>query len=131
MIGLDTNIILRYLVQDDPVQSSLANEVMERRLTEAEPGFVSVVVMAEIVRVLGSRYRFAARHIVAAIERMLSARTLVIEREYEVHVAMIALKDGRGSFADALIGALAAGAGCRQTLTFDQKATRLPGFALP
>jgi len=131
MIGLDTNIIVRYLIQDDPVQSALANEIMERRLTEAEPGFVSVVVMAEIVWVLGSRYRLTAQHVVAAIERMLSVRTLVIESEREVHVAMIALKDGRGSFADAFIGALAASAGCSHTFTFDRKAARLPGFALP
>jgi predicted nucleic-acid-binding protein len=131
MIGLDTNIVVRYLIQDDPVQSPLANEIMERRLSVAEPGFVSVVVMAEIVWVLGSRYRFAAPHVAAAVERMLSARTLVVEREHEVHAAMIALRDGDGSFADALIGALAAGAGCSHTFTFDRKAARLPGFALP
>ena len=131
MIGLDTNIIVRYLVQDDPVQSPRANDITERRLTAAEPGFVRAVVMAEIVWVRGRRYRFAAQNVAAAVERMLSASTLVVEREREVPAAMIALRDGRGAFADAFIGALAASAGCTHTLTFDRKAARLPGFALP
>jgi predicted nucleic-acid-binding protein len=55
----------------------------------------------------------------------------VVEREREVFTAMIALKEGRGSFADALIAALGASAGCVATLTFDQKALRLPGFERP
>jgi predicted nucleic-acid-binding protein len=120
VIGLDTNIIAHYLVQDDPVQSP-----------PAEPKFVSAVVMAEIVWVLERRYRFAVQNVAAAVERMLSVPTLVIEREREVHAAMIALRDGHGSFADAFIGALAASAGCTHTLTFDRKAVRLPAFALP
>ncbi len=62
---------------------------------------------------------------------MLGAETLVIESEREVFTAMIALKEGRGSFADALIGSLSAKAGCSRVLTFDRKALRLPGFDLP
>jgi predicted nucleic-acid-binding protein len=64
------------------------------------------------------------------IERMLQAGALVAESEQEVFTAMIALKEGRGSFADALTGALSAKAGCSATVTFDRRAVRLAGFEL-
>jgi predicted nucleic-acid-binding protein len=128
MIGLDTNVLVRYLAQDDPVQSPLATELIEQRLTEQEPGFISVVAMAEIVWVLERAYGLSTQDIAAAIERTLQVEVLQIENEAEVFTAMIALKLGRGSFADALIAALGAKAGCSRTLTFDLKALRLAGF---
>jgi predicted nucleic-acid-binding protein len=131
MIGLDTNILVRYFAQDDPVQSQKATEIIERRLTTGNRGFVSVVAMVETVWVLERAYRLAEHEIAIAIERMLQAELLVVENEYEVFTAMVALKEGRGSFADALIAALGARAGCARTLTFDRKALRLPGFELP
>ena len=130
MIGLDTNILVRYLTQDDPTQSPKATEIIERRLTKAKPGFVSVVVMVETVWVLDRAYDLAAQDIAAAIERMLQVEVFVIEKEQEVFTAMVALKQGRGSFADALIAELGASARCVHTLTFDNKALRLPGFKL-
>ena len=131
MIGLDTNIVVRYLAQDDPVQSPKATEIIEGRLTEENPGFVSIVAMVEIVWVLDRAYRLTAREIAAAVERMLQTDVLVVEHEQEVFIAMIALKQGQGSFADAVIAALGATAGCSRTLTFDHKALRLSGFKLP
>ena len=131
MTGLDTNILVRYLTQDDPVQAAQATALIEHRLNDDEPGFISIVAMAETVWVLERFYRFGSARIVAAIERMLGAETLVVENEREVFVAMIALREGRGSFADALIGALSAKAGCSRVLTFDRTALRLPGFELP
>jgi len=130
MIGLGTNILIRYLTQDDPIQSQKATEIVERRLTKAKPGFVSVVVMVETVWVLDRAYDLAAQDIAAAIERMLQVEVFVIEKEQEVFTAMVALKQGRGSFAEALIAELGASAGCVHTLTFDNKALRLPGFKL-
>ena len=131
MIGLDTNILVRYLTQDDPIQSPKATEIIERRLTESRPGFVSIVAMVEIVWVLHRAYGLAAPDIAAAVERMLQVDVLVIEKEQEVFAAMVALKQGQGSFADALIAELGASAGCVHTLTFDHKAARLPAFKLP
>ncbi|HWZ26485.1 MAG TPA: type II toxin-antitoxin system VapC family toxin [Verrucomicrobiae bacterium] len=130
MIGLDTNVLVRYLAQDDAVQSRKAAEIIERGLTEQNPGFISVVAMVETVWVLDRAYRLAAHKIAAAVERMLQADTFVVENEQQVFTAMIALKKGH-SFADAIIAALGAKAGCSFTLTFDQKALRLPGFKLP
>ncbi|HTU55094.1 MAG TPA: type II toxin-antitoxin system VapC family toxin [Acetobacteraceae bacterium] len=128
MIGLDTNVVIRYLAQDDPVQSPIATELIERRLSEEDPGFLSVVVVAETAWVLERAYGLGDMEIAAAIERMLEADAFVVESEQEVFTAMTALKEGRGSFADALIGALGAAAGCSRTVTFDHKALRLPGF---
>ena len=128
MIGLDTNILVRYLAQDDPVQSAKATELIERRLSEENPGFVSIVAMVETAWVLDRAYGLADDEIAAAIERTLQADVLVVEDEQEVFAAMIALKEGHGSFADALIGGLGGRAGCTHTLTFEQKASRLPGF---
>jgi len=130
MIGLDTNVLVRYLAQDDPAQSLKATELIERRLTEDEPGFISVVAMAEVAWVLERAYGLADQEIAAAIEGVLQAEVLVVENEQEIFTAMIALKAGRGSFADALIGALDEKAGCSRTLTFDRRAQRLSGFEL-
>jgi predicted nucleic-acid-binding protein len=131
MIGLDANILVRYLTQDDPIQSLRATEIIERRLTEKNPGFVSIVTMVETVWVLDRAYRLTTNEIAAAVERMLQIDVLVLENEQEVFNAMIALKEGQGSFADATIAALGTREGCSCTLTFDQKALRLPGFELP
>ena len=131
MIGIDTNILVRYFAQDDPVQSAKATEIFERRLTELEPGFVSVVAMTEMVWVLERAYGLSDPDIAAIIERMLQADILVAENEQQVFTALVALREGEGSFADALIGALCAKAECSRTLTFDRKALRLPGFELP
>jgi predicted nucleic-acid-binding protein len=130
MIGLDTNILVRYLAQDDRVQSRKATEILERRLTEDNPGFVSIVAMVETVWVLERAYGFSGAEIVAVVERMLQTDALVVESEFEVFMGMIAVKEGRGSFADAVIAALGAKSGCSCTLTFDEKALRVAGFEL-
>jgi predicted nucleic-acid-binding protein len=130
MIGLDTNVLIRYLTQDDPVQSAKATAILERRLTLKNPGFVSIVAMVETVWVLDRAYGLTAPEIAIVIERLLQVEVLAIENEQEVFTAMVALKLRRGSFADALIAELGARAGCTRTLTFEQKALRLPGFGL-
>ena len=130
MTGLDTNIVVRYLAQDDPVQSAKATRIFERRLTEEKPGFVSLVTMVETVWVLDKAYGLTSEEIAQTVERMLQADTLVVQNEQEVFTAMIALKSGQGSFADALVGALGEWAGCGSTLTFDKRAGRLEGFVV-
>jgi predicted nucleic-acid-binding protein len=128
MIGLDTNILVRYLIQDDPVQSIQAASIMERLLTEEDPGFVSLVTVAELVWVLRSPYGYTSQQIAAALERMLLTPVLFIQNEREVLLALDVLQAGAGAFDDALIGALGRWAGCSRTLTFDRKAARLSDF---
>jgi predicted nucleic-acid-binding protein len=128
VIGIDTNVLVRYLAQDDPVQSATATEWIEHRLSPVNPGFVSTVAIVETVWVLARAYRLTDGEIAAAIERLLQADVLVLDSEQEVFAAMIALKEERGSFPDALIAALGTAAGCSYTITFDRKASRLAGF---
>jgi predicted nucleic-acid-binding protein len=86
--------------------------------------------MAEAVWVLQRAYSLDNLAVATAIERTLQADALVVENEQEVFTAMVALKEGPGSFADALIGAFGAKAGCVTTVTFDRRALRLSGFEL-
>ena len=128
MIGLDTNVLVRYLAQDDPVQSRKATEIIERRITDHNPGFISIVAMTETVWVLDRSYGLSTSELASTIERMLQIDVFLVEHEQEVFTAMVALKEGLGTFADALIAALGIKAGCKYILTFDQHALRLAGF---
>ncbi len=131
MIGLDTNILVRYLTDDDPAQSRQAARFIERNLTEAEPGFVSLATILETVWVLKSLYRRSRAEVARDIEMVLAADTLEVQNEQEVYQAVLALRSGAGTFEDALIGALGRWRGCAATVTFDAKAARrLPAFRL-
>lgn len=111
------------------MQSAQATVLLERELSQQRPGFVSLVVMVEIAWVLERTFRLSHVMIAAAIERRLQADRLVVEAEQAVFTAMCRVRERRGSFADALIGALDERPGCTCTATFDQRALRLPGFA--
>jgi predicted nucleic-acid-binding protein len=128
MIGLDTNVILRYLLQDDPKQSRQANLIFDRQLSERNPGFISLVTVLEIVWILRSLLKQDPSQIASHLENLLAADSLEVQNEQQVFNAVFALKRGTGDFEDALIGALNAWAGCSHTLTFDRKAARLPHF---
>jgi predicted nucleic-acid-binding protein len=130
MIGLDTNVLVRYLTQDDAIQSSKATDLFERVITESEPGYISIVAIVETIWVLERTYEFSAADIAVAIEGMLQASVLTVENEQEVFTAMIAMKERRASFSYALIGALGAKAGSSRTVTFDRRAARLESFQL-
>lgn len=120
MKGLDTSILIRYLVQDDPIQSPRAGKIIEK-LTEQAPGFVTVVVIAEIAWVLRSRYKATPLEIADAVERILSIGSLKVQNEQQVYEAVVAARSGEGTLADALICALGKSAGCTKTLTFDSR----------
>jgi predicted nucleic-acid-binding protein len=130
VIGLDTNVLVRYIVQDDPDQAARATQFIEHDLEIENPGFVSVIAMAETVWVLERFYGLPALRIASAIEAMLQVDVFAVEYEQDVFAATIALRNGQGSFADALIGRLGARAGCRHTVTFDRKAAQLADFEL-
>ena len=130
MTGLDTNVILRYLLQDDPRQARSANKIFEQVLSEESPGFVSLVSVLEIVWVLRSLLKQTPAEIATHLEHLLAADALEVQNEQQVFEALYALRRGTGQFEDALIGALNAWAGCPHTLTFDKKALRMPYFQL-
>jgi predicted nucleic-acid-binding protein len=130
MIGLDANILVRYLILDDPSQAERAHDILEKQLSPSEPGYISLVAMAETVWVLDSVYGIGREDLARTIDRLLASENLSIQNEREVYLAMVMLESGVASFSDALIGALGAWAGCSETLTFDRKAARLPSFRL-
>lgn len=128
MIGLDTNVVVRFIVQDDEVQSPVATRFVAR-LTREIPGFISAVVLAEISWVLARAYKAPRRDVAAAIEGLLRSAELVIENAEAAYRALGAyLAADAGDFADALIAETARLAGADQVVTFDRRAASAFGM---
>lgn len=123
MIGIDTSILVRFLVQDDPVQSETARSLLNR-CSVRQPGFVGREVLIETVWVLEQAYGKAPGAIAAAVLGLLEAEELVIEEADDVATAAIAYANGAGDFADHLIISAALRAGCKTVYTFDRRAAR-------
>jgi predicted nucleic-acid-binding protein len=121
MIGLDTNVVVRYLTHDDPTQTAAAMKVMNLLSADA-PGFLSLIVIAELVWVLESFYRFRRNEIEQVIDTLLRSKELIIERADIVSQALRVFRSSRADFADCLIERCAHAAECQYTLTFDQHA---------
>ncbi len=129
MIGLDTNVLVRFLVQDDPDQAAVATAFVAG-LTEAEAGFFSREVLVELVWVLERAYGLSRADIAKALDGLLEARELVIEAADRAAVAVDRYRKGGPGFADQMIALAGQGAGCRDTVSFDRKAAGLPGMRL-
>lgn len=129
MTGLDTNVIVRFLMKDDADQAALATKAFAE-LTTAAPGFVGREVLVELVWVLQKIYRLPRRDIADAIEGLLGAREIVVESADQVAVAVDRLRRGGPGFADQMIALAGQGFGCGKTVTFDRKAASLPGMSL-
>ena len=130
MIGLDTNVVVRYLAQDDPKQSAAASRFFERVLTPDNTGFVPVIVLCELAWVLAECYDADRARIRQAIEGLLVAKQVAVEAPDVVRKALRAWDESAADFADALIGELARANGADKTVTFDRAAAKLPGFEL-
>jgi len=130
MIGLDTNILVRYIVRDDPIQTDVATRLIETRCTVEEPGFVSLVVLVELVWVLGSGYKYPKPLITAVLSKLLTVGELVVEETDLARIALDAYETGKADFADYLIGSIHKAKGCLTTLTFDRRASRSPWHSL-
>jgi predicted nucleic-acid-binding protein len=130
VIGIDTNVLVRYLAQDDPKQSAVATRFIESSLSAERPGFVSAVTLCEIVWVLAESYGADRKRIRDTVEGLLATKQLVIERAELVWKALRAWEGVAADFSDALIGQIALAHGSEKTVTFDRTAARLPGFEL-
>ncbi len=129
MIAIDTNVLVRFLTQDEPGQATAASAFM-RSLTPAAPGFISREVMVELVWVLERAYGHGRTAVSAALEGLLAAVEIEIEAADDVGSAVFRYRDDGFGFADLMIAAAARRAGAASLVTFDRKAARLPGVDL-
>jgi predicted nucleic-acid-binding protein len=128
MLGIDTNVLVRYLVRDDEAQFEKAYRLIRREIGAGEAVFVSLPVLLETEWVLRSRYSFKKAEIAEAISGLLDATEIQFESEPVIEESLKSWKDSASDFADCLIGAHNRRLGCRATATFDTKAARLPTF---
>lgn len=129
MIGLDTNVLVRYIMQDDARQSLLATRLVESLSAEA-PGFVPLVSVVELAWVLSSAYELNRAQLVEAFEGLLRTKEIVVDRAETVWKALRVFQSGNADFADCLIERTAASAGCDRTMTFDRAAVNGCGMTL-
>jgi predicted nucleic-acid-binding protein len=128
MVGIDTNVLVRFLVRDDEGQFERARRLIKREIGAEEEVLVSLLVLVETEWVLRSRYSVKKSEIVQAISGLLDATEVQFEDEPAVEEALFTWKDSAADFADCLIGAHHHRLGCRTTATFDAKAAKLPTF---
>ena len=129
MIGLDTNVLVRYVAQDDPKQSPKATRLIES-LTVDAPGFVSVVSVVELVWVLFGCYGSTKGEICEVLETLLRTKEIIVAQADTVWKALRLFRDGKADFADCLIERTANEAGCSHTATFDRNAAKTCGMRL-
>ena len=131
MIGLDTNVIVRHLVEDDEAQTRRATRLIEAAIARDEGLFISDIVMCETVWVLSSAYRFSRSEIADALATLLRARSVVFTSTDHLARSLEAFRNGKGDFADYLIRELAQAAGTDTVATFDRSLLKEPGFSKP
>jgi predicted nucleic-acid-binding protein len=129
MIGLDTHVLVRYVTHDHPAQTVTAIKVMES-LTPEAPGFLSMVVIAELVWVLETCYRFSKPEVIETLEMLLRSKELIVERAETALQALSNFKTSRSDFSDCMIERSGHAAGCQHTMTFDRRAAGLVGMKL-
>lgn len=128
MIGVDTNVLVRYLTQDDRGEARRATEVLEGAADRREPLMVSCTVLSELVWVLRRAHKIPAVEVLATIERLLEMPQLELEDRDIVRRAVADAQAGLGDFVDSLIGRRYEANGCGETVTFDRGLTAHPAF---
>ena len=131
MIGLDTNILVRYIAQDDEQQSPRANEILENELSADHRGFIGSVVLVELCWTLKRLYQVNRQNLSVILERLLRAEELSFEHQDEVWAALQLFRSSNVEFADAFIGFVHKKYGCGINLTFDKAASQSDLFASP
>ncbi|MFX0539765.1 PIN domain-containing protein [Ornithinimicrobium sp. Y1847] len=129
MIGLDTTVVVRHLVQDHAEQGAAATRAMAK-LTPQEPGFLTTVVVVETYWVLTRGYKIAAETVIGALSALVDSPDIVVQDESQVRSALRLARSG-SDFADAVISAACTSRGCSQVLSFDRRAQRDVGFTQP
>ena len=129
MIGIDTNVLIRLAMQDDPIQCAKV-DLFLASLSRQDVGFISLVTLIESVWVLEKRYNLSKSDIVRFVQEFLDAPELTMEREEAVSHALQRFKTSKADYADCLIERLGHAAGCAETVTFDTDASKFAGMRL-
>ena len=129
MIGLDTHVLVRYIMQDDPRQSPKATAIVES-LEGVSSAYITLVSMVELVWVLTASFELTRAQVSQALDGILRTKEFKIENADQVVRALRVFKSGKSDFADCLIERSANSAGCVKTVTFDVKAAKHAGMAL-
>ena len=130
MIGLDTNVVIRYLVQDDKKQSAAATRFIENSLSTNAAGYINHVTLCETIWVLQRCYGVQKPQLREIIEALLGTKQLIVENVEVTWKALRAFDVKNADFCAALIGQANIHSGCEHTVTFDKRASSLPGFDL-
>jgi predicted nucleic-acid-binding protein len=130
MRAVDTNVLVRYIMDDDPQQTEAARRFLHDCRSDREHVFIPVPVLCELVWVLSRNYRQSKAEIVSALERLLDLTLFQFDQEFAVRRGFAQYRHGRAGLADYLIGELSVQAGCRGTVTFDRALRGAPGFTI-
>jgi len=121
MIALDTNVLVRYLTQDDPIQSRKATKLIENNCTKKNPAHITLIVLCELVWVLARAYDYDKLVIIKVLEQILLTIELDVENEDVTRRALDAFRDGKADFSDYVITYLNQAVGCEFTYSFDKQ----------
>jgi predicted nucleic-acid-binding protein len=130
MTGLDTNVLVRYLTQDEPAQARLATRKIKELNADRNPGFINTIVLCETIWVLSRGYGYPREAMANTIEHILLAEEFEIEQRSLAWAALQDFRNGQADFADCLIARTNSAAGCKKTISFDRRAAGLPGFEI-
>ena len=130
MTGLDTNVLARFILRDDPKQAAIADTFIRDTCSSTSPGWISLVVLCELTWVIGRGYRYSRGEVVKVLRGLGAAPEIVIENADLVEEAIAGYAAGGPGFADHLIAQIHRSAGVPRTVTFDQKASKLTGWDL-
>lgn len=130
MKGIDTNVLVRYLVQDDVKQSRAATRFIEEECSNASPCYIGLVTLCELAWVLESNYKVARADTLDIIERLLCVEQFTVDQSSVVWRAVSDARTSNADFPDHLVARVAEAAGCESTVTFDKKASNYHGFEL-
>jgi predicted nucleic-acid-binding protein len=125
MLGIDTNVLIRYITQDNAAQAAIATDVIENQISANKLGYVTLISLVEITWVLASCYKVAREQVLDIVQNLLTSKQIQIERSDVAYLALRKCRAGKGDFSDAVIVAISEQDGCTNIVTFDKKAVSI------
>ncbi|NDB83369.1 MAG: PIN domain-containing protein [Alphaproteobacteria bacterium] len=130
MIGLDTNILVRYFTQDNEVQAQIVENIIENYGNSPNSLFINNIVMCELVLVLEKGYKYSKEQVALVINQMLSTEEFAFEKQELLWLALNEYVQNKSDYSDTLIGLINKSSDCLKTITFDEDAAKGSNFKL-